>query len=301
MFTDGNLHGFKKVELEDWKLIQKYFEAADLQESNHNIINLLMWNEVYPVWFREGYGWLVIVGIHNGEWFLYMPLCPYGCVAEAIHVGEELFESKGIPYVLSCYTKEAMEKIIGLDSSFCAEAIRDGFDYIYEYEKLSTFSGKKLQKKRNHINSFMKEYEGRYVYSKLEKSDIEECKEFLKEWCDGEEDSFLIQECAGVNFVLDNFDELPYVGGVVRIDGKIKAFTVGSRLNHDTVQINIEKADGEIRGLYPFLTKEFLANEWANQGIVWVNREDDMGKENIRQAKESLYPAYLLEKYRIHR
>lgn len=301
MFTNGVLNGFMRFGLENWPLVQKYLEVANYQESNHNIINLLMWNKVYPVWIREGDGWLIIVGNHNGEWFLYMPLCPCGCTAQAIHVGEELFASKEIPYVLSCYTKEAMEEILALDSSFKAEAIRAGFDYVYEFEKLSTFSGKKLQKKRNHINAFLKDYEGRYSYSRMVKEDIPACLEYLDHWISGEQDSFLLQECEGVRFLLDHFEELPYVGGLVRIDGEIKGFTIGSKLNHDTVQINVEKAEGEIRGLYPFLTREYLANEWSNQDIVWVNREDDIGNENLRKAKESLYPVYLVEKYRIYK
>lgn len=301
MFTDGILYGFKRVDLKDWELIQKYLVMSDYQESNHNIINLLMWNKVYPLWMKEGDGWLVLVGVHQGEWFLYMPLCMHGCIGEAIRIGEELFESKHIPYVLSCYTKEMMEKVIRFDSSFKAEAVRDGFDYIYEYDKLSTFAGKKLQKKRNHINAFVKDYEGRYTYSSMTKEDISDCLEYLDGWEEGKTDSFLIQECDGVRFLLNHFDELPFKGGVVRIDGKVKGFSIGSRLNHNTVQINVEKADGDIRGLYSFLTREYLINEWNNQEIKWVNREDDMGKENIRKAKESLNPAYLLEKYRIHK
>ncbi|MBR3693392.1 MAG: DUF2156 domain-containing protein [Erysipelotrichales bacterium] len=299
MFTDGLLFGFKRLTIQDYPLVQKYYEMADLQESNHNIINLFMWNKIYPVWFREGDGWLILVGYHKGEWFLYMPLCSCGCVIEAIRTGEELFASKGLPYVLSCYTREVMEKVLAIDPSFHVEAIRAGYDYIYEFEKLATFSGKKLQKKRNHINSFMNEYAGRYEYKRMGLEDIEDCLKFLEEWKECEEDTFLQQECQGASFVLKHFQELPYIGAVVRIDGVVKGFTIGSRLNHDTVQINVEKADKEIRGLYPFLTREYLVREWSDQGIKWVDREDDMGKENIRKAKESLQPAYLVEKYRI--
>lgn len=291
----------KKVEIEDLGILKEYFELANYQESNHNLINLYMWKHVYPVWYYVGNGWLVIVGKHNGEYFLYMPLCSHGCFFEAVHVGEEVFEKNNLKYILSCFTQAAKEDIISSDERFEAEALRDGFDYIYEFDKLSTFSGKKLQKKRNHINAFLNEYQNRYSYARMQSEDVFECLEFLDNWEKENEDAFLADECNGVRFLLEHFPDFDYVGGIIRIDGKIEAMCIGSRLNQDTVQINVEKANKDIRGLYPIITREYLSHEWSNQNIKWVNREDDLGLEHLRQAKLSLYPAYLLEKYKIYK
>ena len=59
------------------------------------------------------------------------------------------------------------------------------------------------------------------------------------------------------------------IGGVY-IDGVLKAFSVGSMVNEDTVIVHIEKADAEIRGLYPFIAQQFLINEFAD--AKYVNR-----------------------------
>ncbi|MBF4731006.1 hypothetical protein ITJ09_10625, partial [Clostridioides difficile] len=40
---------------------------------------------------------------------------------------------------------------------------------IYDAESLRTLAGKKNQKKRNHINYFLKEYAGRYEAKLLDK------------------------------------------------------------------------------------------------------------------------------------
>ena len=295
------LSQFKKVKLEDWKLINEYLCGSDYQESNHNIVNLMMWKHKYPIWMHEGDNWLLLLGIHEGQWFLYMPLCKEGgCFKKALRFGESIFIGQDVPYILSCYTEEVKNDFLAFDSDFIVEEVRDGFDYIYTYEQLSTFKGKKMQKKRNHINAFLKEYEGRWVYETLTETSISDVKEFLADWQDKEEeDSFLNDEVSGVRYLLDHWGVLPAKGGIIRIDGKVKAFSIGSKLNHNTIQTNVEKADGSIRGLYPTLTKEFLTHEF--EAVEWVNREDDIGHENIRLAKLSLQPAYLLKKYRLRR
>ena len=49
----------------------------------------------------------------------------------------------------------------------CIKEDRDNFDYLYEAEKLIKLSGKKLHGKKNHYNSFIKNY-------KYEVKDIKE-------------------------------------------------------------------------------------------------------------------------------
>ena len=62
-------------------------------------------------------------------------------------------------------------------------------------------------------------------------------------------------------------------------------------------QENIEKADDKIRGLYQAVMKEWLIHEFDQ--AEYVNREDDMGHENIRHAKLAYHPEILIEKYRL--
>ena len=74
------------------------------------------------------------------------------------------------------------------------------------------------------------------------------------------------------------------------------AFTMGEKVNEDTVVIHIEKAFPEYRGLYPVINQDYLNYFW--QDITYVNREEDMGLPGLKKAKESYYPDYLLRKYR---
>ncbi|MDP3016368.1 MAG: phosphatidylglycerol lysyltransferase domain-containing protein, partial [Deltaproteobacteria bacterium] len=86
-------------------------------------------------------------------------------------------------------------------------------------------------------------------------------------------------------------------GGVILIDGKVEAFTLGEPLNHDTVVIHIEKANPAFEGLYPVINQAFLENHWSE--YTYVNREQDLGEEGLRKAKESYFPHQMINKYTI--
>ncbi|MPM46329.1 hypothetical protein SDC9_93027 [bioreactor metagenome] len=60
-------------------------------------------------------------------------------------------------------------------------------------------------------------------------------------------------------------------------------------------QINVEKADEKIRGLYQAILKEFLLRNFMD--LPYLNREDDMGKDNLRQAKMAYNPVFMIEKF----
>ena len=76
------------------------------------------------------------------------------------------------------------------------------------------------------------------------------------------------------------------------------AFTAGKSLGGDTYDVFFEKAYSEVQGAYPMINREFA--RWIRKNhpeIRYLNREDDMGEENLRKAKLSYHPDLLLEKY----
>ena len=95
--------------------------------------------------------------------------------------------------------------------------------------------------------------------------------------------------------VFDNFDELDIIGGVLKVDGRVVAYTMGEPGSKDVFCVHIEKAFSDVRGAYPMINQQFVMNELS--GYKYINREDDTGAENLRKAKLSYYPAFLAEKY----
>jgi hypothetical protein len=295
---DAEALDFEPVTEEDCSLIVHYLHLSGIEESNHNIVNLYQWRRQYPLWKLVTEEYMLLLGIHKGTLFMYMPLCAPEHFRTAILKGKEIFTASKVPFELSCYTVEGVEKVLAIlpDTQFVKE--RDAYDYVYEAEKLRTYSGKKLQKRRNHINAFMKEYENNHAYEAIGSVNLEEVKRFLSTWKDDEnQDEYFKFEKQGAMDILDLYGKLPWEGGLIRIDNKVCAFVIGSMTSDRMVQINIEKADDRYRGLYQVVEKEFLNRHFLSATLV--NREDDMGNEHLRAAKMALAPLYFIEKYRL--
>ena len=287
---------FKLIGLEDLAVIQTYLKKAGYEESNHNLINMIQWAELYPLFQYRTEDYLLLLGIYQGQMFLYMPLCEEQFFEQAIRTGKSIFERYGCPFVLSCFTKDRMERVLEMYPEYCGchECAAD--DYVYEVEALKTFAGKKLQKKRNHLNAFYKENEGNWTYESISEENIQECRQFLKSF-ESDGDVKLHYELLGIDRIFEFFDMLPCRGGLIRMHGKVKAFAIGSVLSERMCQENIEKADESVRGLYQAMLREFLIHEFPD--FKYVNREDDMGIENLRQAKKAYHPVFMIEKYRL--
>ncbi len=171
---------------------------------------------------------------------------------------------------------------------------RDFADYIYSVDDLISLAGKKYHKKRNHLSNFKKRYN--WSFEKIDSSNLHECFETYEVWLknkDAENDADY-DEYSAVKAAFDNFETLGFTGGLLRIDGKVEAFTMGEALNDEVFCTHIEKANTDIVGIYAAINNEFAKNCLAS--YKYVNREEDLGIEGLRKSKLSYYPAILLEK-----
>ena len=97
---------------------------------------------------------------------------------------------------------------------------------------------------------------------------------------------------AGVAIV-DDADDIMLIE-----NGEVIAFSMGARMNEQYYDVCFEKAYSAINGAYAMINREFsrmIAEKYPE--VRFLNREDDMGSEGLRRAKESYQPTVLLEKY----
>lgn len=288
---------FAIIDMSNIMMIKDYLQMQEYEESNHNLVNMILWMKWYPLFYYKEANYLLLLGVHNNEMFIYMPLCQDEYFAQALMKAKSIFERYHTRFVMSCFVEKQKDMAVKLLKNVEVYEARESFDYVYDNELLKLFKGKKLQKKRNHLNAFYKLYDGRWQYEKLDKHNMRECQQFLQQWGKENKEDFLLAEIEGVMRVLQLIEELDYRGGAIRIDGKIKAFAIGSHLSKRMWQENIEKADDSYRGLYQAMLQQLIIHEFANYELV--NREDDLGIENLRHAKEAYNPLYLIKKYKI--
>ncbi len=173
---------------------------------------------------------------------------------------------------------------------------RDSFDYVYRREDLAALAGKKYQSKRNHISFFERSF--RWSYERLTPDAIPDCLQMSRQWLAEShpdrraelEDEFRIIERA-----FQNYEALGCLGGLLRVDGRVVAYTFGEALTDDMFCVHFEKAFASVRGAYPMINRQFVQEELS--AFRYINREDDLGHDNLRKAKLSYHPAFFVEKY----
>ncbi|WP_253288630.1 DUF2156 domain-containing protein [Intestinibacter bartlettii] len=296
---------FKEITIEDREILNPYFDLVDYEACEYNFNTLYMWQHAYKTAYYIGDNFAVLVGEYEGEVFSILPLAKKEDLPKVIDFVLDYFEQieeklyfRGITEEVVDYLKEEY----GDRFEYIAE--RDLFDYVYDGEILRTLKGRKNSKKRNHINYFLSEYEGRFEYKRLGKEDFDDCRQLLDDWAINKEENDNIEEGVddereGIEKLFAHYDQISdrlKISGIY-IDGKLEAFTMGELLNDNMALIHIEKANPEIRGLYPYINQQFLVHEFPE--VEFVNREEDMGIEGLRKAKLSYHPCKLVEKYTV--
>ena len=292
---------FKPVEAEDMKVLAPYFGLRPNKTCDSVPLDSFIWRKYYHVRYaiheNKALLWLME---NEGRCFSAMPLCREEDLPGAFAAIEEYFnEELGYPLVINLADEYAVKYLNLPEDKYLVEEQVDSRDYLYNGDAMRSLAGKKLHKKKNRVNAFKREYEGRYEYRRLCCSDSHDVWVFLDRWRQqkGEEvEEHLDYEVKGIHDILKNCSEFSIHMGGVYIDGQMEAFTIGSYnpVEHMAV-IHIEKANPEINGLYQFINQQFLIEEFPE--AEWVNREDDMGLEGLRKAKMTYYPADYARKY----
>ena len=289
----------KKIDYNDIEEIRSYIEQYGYNEYNCNIVTLLMWKDVYELYYEIHEHFFVGYWLYHDRVRWMMPLCDEAYFQEAVDFMLEYSMQHGVDFVVEAAVEPFVEllKRFYPKNTFIWRLEENAGDYVYDVSMHATLKGKKMQKRRNHYNAFMKEYEGRFEFLSYQNTMKEEVLSFLNQWKDTHDRKDDIEaEINGIEGLLAHYDELNLLGGCLYIDGKIEAFTLASRLYEDTLQIHVEKANRSIRGLYVAVLKYFL-NEHLE--YHFINREDDLGLPELRKAKMDLHPLYRLVKYAI--
>lgn len=286
---------FKELSIEDKPLFDYLLSIFQPLISEFTFTNLFIWRKAYSIQLSRLDQFLCLLGEQNGNPFFFPPIGTGDVVKCFRELLEFLRGRSEVPKIVRV-PEDLIRQIDWSAEGFLVELDRDQSDYVYLVQDLIHLEGRKYHRKRNHIKQFKEKYT--YQYVPLTKDYVRQCLNLEEAWCDlrhCEAIPGLLNESIAIKEALDHFERLSVKGGIILIQGRVEAFTLGEPLNSETVVIHIEKANPAFEGLYPTLNQTFLENHWSR--YKYVNREQDLGEEGLRKAKESYFPHHMVNKY----
>lgn len=286
---------WREIELSDKDKINEMICASGCHGADYSFANLYIWRNAYKP----------KIAFNNTRLLVFVPTADIyaypkgdGDVSSSIEALLEDAHSKGNKLLLRGLTDKTLDEFLPLyGDRFEIEEDRDNADYIYTKEKLSDLSGRRLSSKRNHIHKFEKNGDWKFV--PIENADdITAARDFLGIFYEEKNDPSLASESVAIDEMFKNYSTLGFIGGLLYQNGVPVAFTAATKLDDYVVDVHFEKALPGVEGAYTMINREFARYASTRfPEITHFNREEDMGLEGLRRAKQSYHPDILLMKY----
>lgn len=300
--TESRVLEFKQLTYTDIERIGKILRMSTSRTNDYTIGGLYMWRQYFDYSFDIIGNTLFIKGVTEDDINNTAFMLPIGDMPlkDSIGLIQDYCRESGIRTVtLSAVPEDRLKDLRHVGVSAVNE-LTDWADYIYDADTLVTLTGKKLSKKRNHVNRFMTDNPGCTLES-IRPSNINEVKTFFKDLSlDPSKPAIAEFEMMQVADVLSNFDRYPYEGALLRTpDHGIVAFSIGEIIG-DTLYVHIEKMNHTISGVGETINNLFARMMTRRYPMIrYINREEDAGDPGLRRAKESYHPLPLLRKFNV--
>lgn len=288
---------FRRATLDTIPMLQHYIAEYPSRSCDFSIGGILIWADYFGYEYAEFGNTLFLKGSDEKGVFFHQPL-------------GELTQEEAMGLIKDyCDAMEISARVI-IPGECEAEAIQDmeamhsdslpGWrEYMYNIEQFLHFSGKKMEKKRNHLNYFMNHYSD-YEMEMLDGSQSKELMEFNDKFnLYHKDDETFDYESSAIGKAIEDYNLYPFYGLLLRYEGKIIGYTFGEVVG-DTFIIHAEKGDIEYRGVYQALSSllsQRISEDFPD--VKYLNREDDMGNEYLRQSKLSYHPTKFIAKWEI--
>lgn len=259
--------------------------------------NLNMWGEQKVAFLHDQ---LLLLSQYNTH-FMYPFPFGNGNKKAAIDVILEDAGERQIPCCISSLTEERAAYLEELyPGQFRFNFNRNSYDYVYEIEKLATLKGRKYHRKRNHYHRFCKNHPD-FRIEPITSANLSQIADFAHTWyinkqAENPEENFAHEQQAFERGIA-NYERLRLDGIVLLHNEEILAFSMGNPLSEDTFDVNFEKARWDVEGAYTAINCEFAKYiQTKYPHILYLDREEDMGVEGLRKAKESYFPHHMIQR-----
>jgi hypothetical protein len=178
----------------------------------------------------------------------------------------------------------------------------DGFDYVYEMDKLRSYDGNKLRSKRNLYNRFIKSHNlfEIKILDTLSPIIQKEIMMLFELWAKNKgsapEETENEKKAFKRVLQLKNLNNMVSIG--LYIDNKLVGLIVNEILESEYTILHFEKADESYVGIYSYIMAEnakILCNMHRRR---YLNYEQDLGLPGLRLGKKSFRPCHYLKKFK---
>ena len=293
----------KEISLDDRELFSRYLQLAPHELAVYAFENIYMWKDLYRVTWDIIDDHLCIFFTDAQGTFLYLPPLAAEVRPDVVDAVFEFLDAVNTnKSVLRIeYVEEAdveWYRALGYDCSVISH------DYLYATDQLVRLQGNSYKAKRACVNYFSKNY----AFEVCDYADDfrDECLALYQHWaaqrrancddpvyCGMMEDSFVTLQT-----VLEAYSQMECRGKVVRVDGEVKAFTIGYQLSPEAMCVLFEITDLSVKGLAQFIFRQFCEELSAYPRI---NAMDTLGMENLDTVKLSYRPVRLAPAYAVRR
>lgn len=288
---------FRPITADDYSQVSRILKKSGIENCEHCFATMLVWSHRHPVEIaiEENTVFMRSFGIEH-TWYIY----PGGDMPDKKAIELILSDAAALGEKISIYgidEKGADFLKENFSDKLSVKEDRNAADYIYLSSDLINLPGKNYQKKRNHCSKFTRENPD-YKFMLINSDNIDRAKQFELDWCErynADRGKDLSSEENGIIELLNNFEKLELMGAMIETGGKIVAMSIASPINDRMVDVMVEKAYHDVNGAYAIINRDFAAA--CFEKFQYINREDDMGIENLRKAKLSYFPCEIKKKF----
>lgn len=281
----------RTLTLEDLDLLCRYLHRHPRQNCDYSVVNLLTWGRIYGNQYVLWHDHLVL---YNPKYaYVFSPIGP-GLTSAQLRELLDSFRALDKEAELILIPENWPETNPDLEDFFSVREERDWADYVYAVDRMVNLSGKKLAKKKNLVSQFARTYPEYHVMP-ITPDKHEVILRFTEKWKRqrSAEGIYLNTEFQAIRNTLEMWGNLPVEGIIICHRHKISAYSIFSPINPEMATIHFEKFDPGMKGSAQLINWETARRLQGK--YLWINREQDMGLEGLRQAKLTYQPDFLVK------
>ncbi len=294
-----------RLTLDDLPRMQAALHRSGLCDSRslaaYSTVYHYMGNGFMTYWWAELQGAFCLFIESPDGWFMPLPPLTDGPIVEPLAEAFRLMRRRN-GSSSAARVENASTAVASMVKSHGYRLVPKDPDYLYRAAELAALAGDRYKSQRALCNKI--ERMGGAAVEPYGLSDRRDCRALLSDWQrqkqDGELEPFgrlLLEDAPSAHeIVWTHAEALGLSGLVVRLGGRIRAYTFGFWISSSTWAVLVEIADRTVPGLAQYLFRE-TCRRASDQGAEFINTMDDAGLAGLRASKQAYHPVATIESY----